>query len=94
MTLPEGFAPVVVGFCLQEKIIVEIKDNGCGIPEENIFKVFEPFFTTRSVGSGKGLGLSLAYQAIDKYKGNINIQSKMGEGTSVIVEIPVNKPGE
>lgn len=76
-----------------EEIVVEITDNGCGIPEENVAKVFEPFFTTRPVGSGKGLGLSLAYQAIEKHKGNIKIQSRIGEGTSIIIELPVTKPG-
>ncbi len=72
------------------KIMVSIKDSGCGINEANLSKVFDPFFTTKDPGEGFGLGLSIAYSVIEDHKGQITIQSKIGEGTLVEISIPVN----
>lgn len=66
------------------KVLIEIKDNGRGIPSSEIDKVFEPFFTTKGV-SGTGLGLSFAYGVIKKCKGEIKIESEVGKGTTVSI---------
>jgi PAS domain S-box-containing protein len=72
----------------QETIEVHIIDTGTGIPEENLERVFEPFFTTKDEGKGVGLGLSVAYGVIRQHHGEIQIQSKVGEGTQVTVQLP------
>jgi signal transduction histidine kinase len=69
-------------------IEIKIQDNGIGIPEENISKLFNPFFTTKDVGKGTGLGLHVAYSIIQKHRGTIEVESKVGVGTTFIVKIP------
>ena len=69
------------------KIIVS--DNGNGIPGNIIDKIFQPFFTTRPTGQGTGLGLSLAYDIVKAHSGEINVETKEGEGTKFIISLPV-----
>ena len=71
-----------------KNITIEIKDNGSGIPKEISSRIFDPFFTTKEVGIGTGLGLSISYGIIKKHKGNINVNSKVGEGTSFFISLP------
>lgn len=66
---------------------IQVQDNGCGIDEENLKKIFNPFFTTRSKGTG--LGLSIVHELIKLNKGKIKINSKLNEGTIVIIEFPI-----
>lgn len=73
-----------------DDVFVEIRDNGCGIPEDKIKNIFDPFFTTKPVGKGTGLGLSLAYNIIKKHKGEIGVKSRVGEGTTFTLKLPVN----
>ncbi|MCL1074592.1 sensor histidine kinase [Shewanella dokdonensis] len=68
---------------------IRIKDNGCGIEPQNLHKIFEPFYTTKPVGSGTGLGLSLSYSIIQKQHGKISVNSKVGEGTEFVVRLPL-----
>jgi C4-dicarboxylate-specific signal transduction histidine kinase len=75
---------------LNDKIIVEISDSGCGIPTEIINKLFDPFFTTKKVGKGTGLGLSISYGIIDEHKGLINAKNNNEKGATFTVELPVN----
>lgn len=70
-------------------VCVGIKDNGCGIPEENLKHIFDPFFTTKPVGQGTGLGLSISYDIMKKHGGSIDVTSVVGEGTTFIVKFPV-----
>ncbi len=70
-------------------IYVQISDTGCGIPEDIINRIFEPFFTTKEVGKGTGLGLSISYDIIKKHNGDIMVESKVGEGTTFTIRIPV-----
>lgn len=71
-------------------VYFEITDNGIGIEEEQINRIFEPFYTTKPVGEGTGLGLSLSYDIIvKKYKGDISVTSKPGVGTRFTVKLPV-----
>ncbi len=70
-------------------IVVEIKDDGPGIPENHLNKIFDPFFTTKEVGKGTGLGLSLSYGMIKEHGGNIYVHSRLNEGATFFVELPV-----
>lgn len=67
---------------------IQIQDNGCGIDEENLKKIFNPFFTTRNKGTG--LGLSIVYELVKINKGKIKINSILNEGTNVIMEFPIH----
>lgn len=75
-----------------EEVWVDIADTGQGIPSENLQKIFDPFFTTKPIGKGTGLGLSLAYGIIQKHHGRIEVHSKVGEGTTFRVWLPVKQP--
>jgi two-component system NtrC family sensor kinase len=65
-----------------------VRDNGEGIPPENLTKIFDPFFTTKSDGKGVGLGLAVSYGIIEAHGGEIEVKSKVGEGTTFIVSLP------
>lgn len=73
-----------------DDVEVEISDTGVGIPMENMKKVFNPFFTTRAVGEGVGLGLAISYGIVKRHRGEIIIESEVGKGTRCIVILPVN----
>ncbi|MBF0528570.1 MAG: response regulator [Deltaproteobacteria bacterium] len=75
---------------LGEAVKIEISDTGRGIPPENISRIFEPFFTTKPVGRGTGLGLSLAYGIIKKHHGTLTVDSKVGEGTTFRIILPID----
>ncbi len=73
-------------------IEIRIGDTGCGIAEEDLSKVFTPFFTTKPLGQGTGLGLSIAYGIIKMHRGQISLQSKVGDGTTVTITLPLRQP--
>jgi two-component system NtrC family sensor kinase len=75
-----------------DHVWVEIEDTGCGIPPEAAGRVFEPFYTTKEVGKGTGMGLHIAYKIIEAHGGKISLRSKVGEGTVFRVELPVAGP--
>ncbi|MGD0855241.1 MAG: PAS domain S-box protein [Dehalococcoidia bacterium] len=68
---------------------VIIADNGPGMSVENMSHIFDPFFTTKELGRGTGLGLSISYGIIKEHNGNIYVESKLGRGSSFIVELPI-----
>ncbi len=69
---------------------IKVEDNGNGIPQKIVDKIFQPFFTTKPAGQGTGLGLSLAYDIIVKeYNGTIKVESKEGEGTKFVISLPM-----
>ncbi len=74
---------------LANKVEITISDNGNGIPQNIIEKIFQPFFTTKPTGQGTGLGLSLSYDIVKTHGGNIIVQTKEGEGTIFIIELPI-----
>jgi two-component system, NtrC family, sensor kinase len=74
-----------------DNIVVVIADNGSGISDEQISKIFDPFFTTKPVGVGTGLGLSTSYGIVEKHCGTISVQSKLDQGTTFTVRIPVRQ---
>lgn len=71
-----------------ERLRVSVRDNGPGIPLENLARVFEPFFTTRAVGQGLGLGLSISYGVIERHGGTLSADSALGEWTQMIFDLP------
>ncbi len=86
----QHYEPVVSVSTKQEdgKIEILVKDNGIGIPEKIVDKIFQPFFTTKPAGQGTGLGLSLSYDMIKAVGGEIKVESKEKEGSTFIVELP------
>ncbi|MFZ6844720.1 ATP-binding protein [Undibacterium sp. RuTC16W] len=76
----------------QEFVIIEIEDNGSGIPKEITSRIFDPFFTTKPIGKGTGLGLSLAYGIIQKHQGQISLSSEVGKGSCFRIKLPVKHP--
>lgn len=70
---------------------IKISDNGIGIPKELKEKIFEPFFTTKEVGEGTGLGMSIAYNTVDKHNGKIVVDSQLGMGTSFTIILPIKQ---
>jgi two-component system NtrC family sensor kinase len=74
-----------------EFVTVKISDTGCGISEENLLRLFEPFFTTRERSKGTGLGLYIVYGIINKHNGTISAQSELGAGTTFTLNLPAAK---
>jgi PAS domain S-box-containing protein len=70
------------------QVVIQISDNGCGIPEAIKPKIFDPFFTTKEIGKGTGLGLNMAYNIIKKHKGKIEVDSTEGRGTTFTIILP------
>jgi signal transduction histidine kinase len=73
-----------------DKIQIIVRDNGNGIPQKIIDKIFQPFFTTKPTGEGTGLGLSLSYDIIKAHGGEIKVESKEGECSMFIIQLPLN----
>jgi len=71
---------------------IKISDTGAGIPQEDLNKVFSPFYTTKSPGKGTGLGLSITYGIIKMHRGQINVQSQEGKGTTFTITLPIHLP--
>jgi two-component system NtrC family sensor kinase len=84
-----GTIYVVTGRHNDTHVKVEVIDNGCGIPEDVLPRVLEPFFTTKPAGQGTGLGLSIVRKIVEEHGGKIEISSKVGTGTKVSVLLPI-----
>jgi signal transduction histidine kinase len=89
----KGYEPVVrlVTKRMGDKVEITIRDNGQGIPQKLMDKIFQPFFTTKPAGQGTGLGLSLSYDIVTKeHNGQVRVDSREGEYAEFIIELPVN----
>ena len=86
----EGYEPTVSVSTkkINDKTEIKVADNGNGIPQNVIDKIFQPFFTTKPTGQGTGLGLSLAYDIVKVHGGEIKVETKEGEGTEFIIQLP------
>ena len=91
-----GYEPTVTVSTVRNNGTVEIKvkDNGNGIPQRIVDKIFQPFFTTKPTGQGTGLGLSLAYDIVKAHGGELKVKTTEGEGSEFIIEIPNTKTAE
>jgi signal transduction histidine kinase len=72
-----------------DKILISVKDNGNGIPQKILDKIFQPFFTTKPTGQGTGLGLSLSYDIVKAHGGDISVVSDTNTGTEFKITLPV-----
>ncbi|MDY6855264.1 MAG: ATP-binding protein [Thermodesulfobacteriota bacterium] len=72
------------------RIGISIRDTGCGIPDENLDRIFDPFFSTKEPGQGTGLGLSVSYRIIQEHGGEITVESQDGIGSEFVLFLPVN----
>ncbi len=70
-------------------VIIKVKDSGCGIQKDHLEHIWDPFFTTKSVGEGLGLGLAVTYNIVKKHGGEIKVESQKGEGSVFIVRLPL-----
>jgi signal transduction histidine kinase len=88
----EGYQPTVSVRIkkVNDELEISVADNGNGIPEKVLDKVFQPFFTTKPTRQGTGLGLSLSYDIIKAHGGNINIRNTPGAGVEFIITLPIN----
>ncbi len=77
-----------------DAIVIQVADDGPGIPESNLSRIFEPFFTTKPVGKGTGLGLSICYGIIQKMGGEITVESIIDSGTTFRIRLPIKGPPE
>ncbi len=89
LTTPATYEPAVIVSTkkIGNKLQVSVKDNGNGIPQNIVDKIFQPFFTTKPTGQGTGLGLSLAYDIVKAHGGEINVNTKEGEGSEFIIQL-------
>jgi signal transduction histidine kinase len=74
-----------------EWLKVEVKDTGIGIPAQDLPRIFDPFYTTKQVGRGTGLGLSVSYGIVEKHGGHIEVESQKGKGSTFTVVLPLHK---
>jgi signal transduction histidine kinase len=72
-----------------DKVLISVRDNGPGIPQKILDKIFQPFFTTKPTGQGTGLGLSLSYDIVKAHGGELKVETKEGEGSEFIIQLPV-----
>jgi len=86
----EGYEPTVSVSTkkMEDRVEVSVKDNGKGIPQKVLDKIFQPFFTTKPTGQGTGLGLSLAYDIVKAHGGELKVETKEGEGSEFIIQLP------
>uniref|UniRef100_UPI00298DC663 sensor histidine kinase n=1 Tax=Treponema sp. TaxID=166 RepID=UPI00298DC663 len=77
----------IISVIKDDKYILTVTDNGCGMSEEKLSKIFEPYYTTKATGTG--LGLTTVYKIVKEFSGDIDVKSEEGEGTQFIISIPV-----
>jgi two-component system, NtrC family, sensor kinase len=85
-----GYGPTILVSTnkIDHKVTISVKDNGNGIPQKVVDKIFQPFFTTKPTGQGTGLGLSLSYDIVKAHGGEIKVETKEGEFTEFIIQLP------
>ncbi|UCE85539.1 MAG: PAS domain S-box protein [Deltaproteobacteria bacterium] len=83
----------VATYVERDHAVIEIEDDGCGIPEAVIDRVFDPFFTTKTVGEGTGLGLAISYQIVRNHGGELQVESEPGRGSCFRVTLPIDTNG-
>jgi signal transduction histidine kinase len=87
-SMPSGGWLVVTTRLDGDKAIAEIADTGSGIPAEHLARIYDPFFTTKSIGRGTGLGLAISYGIVREHDGEIHCDSVVGQGTRFVLSLP------
>jgi signal transduction histidine kinase len=88
----EGHGEIRIETRLEQPwVVIVVEDTGKGIPPETVSRIFEPFFSTKDVGKGMGLGLSISYGIIEKHGGQIHVESQVGAGTRFTIRIPFRR---
>ena len=90
--MASGGELAIVSRADDEKVLVDVSDNGTGIPADNVAKIFEPFFTTKEIGKGTGLGLAVCYGILTEHGGSLDVQSTVGVGTTFTISLPAINP--
>jgi signal transduction histidine kinase len=87
----DGFEPTVSVSTKKDgnKVLISVRDNGNGMPQKILDKIFQPFFTTKPTGQGTGLGLSLSYDIVKAHGGEFKVETKEGEGSEFTILLPV-----
>ena len=87
----DGYEPTVLLSTNKsgDRVEIKVKDNGIGIPQKVVDKIFQPFFTTKPTGQGTGLGLSLSYDIIKAHEGELKVNSTEGEGSEFVIQLPL-----
>ena len=96
-----GFEPTVIIRTTQNplsggrgaEVVISVSDNGNGIPQKVLDKIFQPFFTTKPSGQGTGLGLSLSYDIVKAHGGELKVETKEGEGSEFTILLPIKSIG-
>ena len=88
--MPRGGWLTIVTRIEGDRAVVEVGDTGSGIPSEQLSRIYDPFFTTKSIGQGTGLGLSITYGIVREHEGTINVESTVGQGTRFVVSLPLS----
>jgi two-component system NtrC family sensor kinase len=86
--MPNGGTLLISSLAADGKVFVKFTDTGCGIKEEHLDQIFEPFFSTKPVGKGTGLGLSVSYGILQEHGGALEVESKEGKGSTFTVVLP------
>ncbi len=86
--LTQGKIVIKTSFNEHNQVVINITDNGCGMTEETLFRMYDPFFTTKLVGSGIGLGMAVSYKVIEKHGGKLECSSILGQGTKFTIVLP------
>jgi signal transduction histidine kinase len=89
VTVKTSKTPPPAGGGRGAEVLIAVKDNGNGIPQKILDKIFQPFFTTKPTGQGTGLGLSLSYDIVKAHGGALKVETKEGEGSEFIIQLPV-----
>jgi signal transduction histidine kinase len=89
--LNEGTITLRTSYQNENEVLVEVQDDGTGIDPEDINKIYDPFFTTKAVGSGTGLGMAVSYGIVQEHLGTITATSEVGKGTTFKLVFPVSK---
>jgi two-component system, NtrC family, sensor kinase len=90
----QGEIVITTGLHDENHVAIRIADTGCGIPEENLSKIRDPFFTTKEVGTGTGLGLSIVDEIIRSHHGELLVESQVGKGSAFTVVLPIKQTAQ
>jgi two-component system NtrC family sensor kinase len=92
--MPDGGQLTFRAFSDHGRVIIEIQDTGIGIAPEDVSKIFEPFYTTKEIGKGTGLGLAVCYGIVTEHDGRLSVRSSLGVGTTFTLFLPAYKTSQ